>query len=86
MNYQRKIIIALAMLIGLLVTGTIGYLMIERDSGWDPLDAVYMTVITLTTAGHDDLEMSDSARIFTILLLVAGLACLLTVLLLLPHF
>ena len=73
MNNQRKIIIALAMLIGLLVTGTIGYLMLEKDSGWDPLDAVYMTVITLTTAGHDDLEMSDNARIFTILLLLGGI-------------
>ncbi|MXV74975.1 potassium channel protein [Candidatus Poribacteria bacterium] len=73
MNYQRKIIIALAMLIGLLLTGTIGYLMLERDSGWYLLDAVYMTVITLTTAGHDDLEMSDNGRIFTILLLVGGL-------------
>ena len=61
------------MLIGLLVTGTIGYLMLEKDSGWDPLDAVYMTVITLTTAGHDDLEMSDNARIFTILLLLGGI-------------
>ena len=73
MNNQRKIIIALAMLIGLLVTGTIGYLMLEKDSGWDPLDAIYMTVITLTTAGHDDLEMSDNARIFTILLLLGGI-------------
>ncbi|MYB93926.1 potassium channel protein [Candidatus Poribacteria bacterium] len=71
MNYQRKIIIALVMLAGLLVTGTIGYLMLE--SGWDPLDAVYMTVITLTTAGHDDLEMSDRGRIFTILLLLGGI-------------
>lgn len=59
------------MLAGLLVTGTIGYLMLE--SGWDPLDAVYMTVITLTTAGHDDLEMSDRGRIFTILLLLGGI-------------
>ena len=73
MNYQRKIIIALAMLVSLLVTGTIGYLMLERDSGWDPLDAIYMTVITLTTAGHDDLEMSDKGRIFTILLLLGGI-------------
>ena len=61
------------MLIGLLATGTVGYLMLEKDSGWDPLDAVYMTVITLTTAGHDDLEMSDNGRIFTILLLVSGI-------------
>ena len=61
------------MLLGLLVTGTVGYLMLERDSGWAPLDAIYMTVITLTTAGHDDLEMSDNGRIFTILLLVGGI-------------
>ena len=32
-----------------------------------------MTVITLTTAGHDDLEMSDKGRIFTILLLLGGI-------------
>ena len=76
MNYQRKIIIALVMLVGLLVTGTVGYLVIERDNpihGWQLLDAIYMTVITLTTAGHEDLEMSDSGRIFTILLLIGGI-------------
>ena len=75
MNYQRKIVIALAMLVGLLVTGTVGYLVLERDNpihGWQLLDAIYMTVITLTTAGHEDLEMSDSGRIFTILLLIGG--------------
>ena len=76
MNYQRKIIIALVMLIGLLVMGTIGYFVLERDNPqgeWRLLDAIYMTVITLTTAGHDDLEMSDSARIFTIFLLIGGI-------------
>ena len=57
----------------LLATGTVGYLVLEKDSGWDPLDAVYMTVITLTTAGHEDLGMSDNGRIFTILLLVGGI-------------
>lgn len=61
------------MLMGLLVTGTAGYLMLERDGGWHLLDAIYMTVITLTTAGHDDLEMSDNGRIFTILLLIGGI-------------
>ncbi len=64
------------MLFGLLVTGTVGYLVLEKDNpqhGWQLLDAVYMTVITLTTAGHDDLEMSDSGRIFTILLLAVGI-------------
>ena len=76
MNYQRKIIIAFAMIVGLLLTGTIGYLALERDNpqrGWHLLDAIYMTVITLTTAGHEDLEMSDSGRVFTILLLIGGI-------------
>ena len=64
------------MLIGLLVIGTIGYFVLERDNpqgGWHLLDAIYMTVITLTTAGHEDLEMSDSGRVFTILLLIGGI-------------
>ena len=49
MDYQRKIIIALGMLVSLLVTGTIGYLVLERDNPereWHFLDAIYMTVIT----------------------------------------
>ena len=64
------------MLFGLLVIGTVGYMVLEKDNpqhGWQLLDAIYMTVITLTTAGHDDLEMSDSGRIFTILLLIVGI-------------
>ena len=76
MNYQRKILFALVMLFGLLVIGTVGYMVLEKDNpqhGWQLLDAIYMTVITLTTAGHDDLEMSDSGRIFTILLLIVGI-------------
>lgn len=63
------------MLVGLLLTGTLGYLVIERDNPqhrWQLLDAIYMTVITLTTAGHEDLEMSDNGRVFTILLLIGG--------------
>ncbi|MCY4553290.1 MAG: potassium channel protein [Candidatus Poribacteria bacterium] len=76
MNYQRKILFALVMLFGLLVIGTVGYMVLEKDNpqhGWQLLDAIYMTVITLTTAGHDDLEMSDNGRIFTILLLIVGI-------------
>ncbi len=75
MNYQRKIVIALGMLVSLLVTGTIGYLMLEKDNperGWNLLDAIYMTVITLTTVGYQDMGMSDNGRIFTLILLIGG--------------
>lgn len=76
MNYQRKILIAFTLLMGLLVTGTVGYLLLERDNPegeWQLLDAVYMTVITLTTVGYGNMGMSDAGRVFTLFLLTGGI-------------
>ena len=59
----------------LLVTGTVGYLFLERDNPegeWQLLDAVYMTVITLTTVGYGNMGMSDAGRVFTLFLLIGG--------------
>lgn len=75
MNYQRKILIALLLLVILLVTGSIGYLITEKNNPggkWELLDAIYMTVITLTTVGYSNMGMSDAGRIFTLLLLIGG--------------
>ena len=75
MNYQRQVLIALILLVGLLLTGTIGYLIIEKENPaekWNLLDAIYMTVITLTTVGYENLSMSDTGRIFTLFLLIGG--------------
>lgn len=75
MNYQRQITIALAMLVSLLVLGTVGYLLLEQDNPqgkWTLLDAIYMTVITLTTVGYGNMDMSDDGRIFTLFLLIGG--------------
>ena len=72
MNYQRKIFIALTLLVSLIVTGTIGYLILEKDNQWRLLDAIYMTVITLTTVGYSNMGMSDAGRIFTMFLLIGG--------------
>ena len=75
MNYQRKILIAPILLMSLLVTGTVGYLFLERDNPegeWQLLDAVYMTVITLTTVGYGNMGMSDAGRVFTLFLLIGG--------------
>ncbi|MDO8617153.1 MAG: NAD-binding protein [Dehalococcoidia bacterium] len=52
------------------MVGTAGYLIIE---GWGFLDAVYMTVIVLTTIGLREVRpLDDSGRIFTIVLAIAG--------------
>ena len=71
MNYQSQTIIAFLLLLGLIVIGTIGYLLIQPD--WKLLDAIWMTFITVTTLGYDDLEMSDAARIFTLFLIIGGI-------------
>jgi len=73
--YQGKIIIAFTLLIAILTTGTIGYLLLEQNNPvkeWKLLDAVYMTVITLTTVGYGNMGMSDAGRIFTLFLLLGG--------------
>lgn len=52
--------------------GTIGYMILE---GWRFTDALYMTVITLSTVGFSEVSpLSPEGRFFTTLLIVAGVA------------
>jgi voltage-gated potassium channel len=56
--------------IALFAVGVIGYMIIE---GWALLDAIFMTVITLGTVGYGEVHpLSDAGRVFTTLLIVAG--------------
>ena len=48
---------AVALLVSVIVGGTIGYMLIE---GWNAWDAFYMTVITVTTVGYK--EVHDLSR------------------------
>jgi voltage-gated potassium channel len=69
---RRRITRVLAALAGALVTGTAGYMLIEH---WRPLDALYMTVITLSTVGFTEVHpMSDAGHFFTIGLIAAGVS------------
>lgn len=76
MDYKNNIIIVSILIIILLTIGTIGYMMIEQDNPegkWEILDAIYMTVITLTTVGYSDMGMSSHGRVFTLFLIIGGL-------------
>lgn len=61
-------------LVFITVAGTAGYMVLE---GWSFLDALYMTIIVLTTIGFAEVrELDDSGRIFTIVLAISGVGAI----------
>ncbi len=63
---------------GLVAAGTLGFVLIE---GWEPLDALFMTVMTITTVGFGEPHpLDDNGKIFTILLMLAGIGFVLYIL------
>lgn len=54
-----------------LVSGTVFYSSVE---GWGVLDALYFSVVTLTTIGYGDLAVTtDAAKVFTIVYSLVGI-------------
>jgi len=69
--FLPRLLWILAFLLVLVTVGTVGYMLIE---GWPPGDALYMTVITLTAVGYQEVHpLGAAGRDFTMLLLVAGI-------------
>jgi len=65
-----RIAIAVAGITILTVLGTVGYMVVERMSF---IDALYMTIITISTVGYGEVKpLDESGRIFTILLIILG--------------
>lgn len=72
--YLRRIIGATLGVLSLLGVGITGYMVIE---GYGFVDALYMTVITLSTVGFGEVtELSEVGRLFTVLLILVGVGLL----------
>ena len=67
----RKVLYILAVALTAFVIGTLGFVVIED---WPFFDALYMTIITLTTIGFGEVHaLSYEGKIFTIFLIFMGL-------------
>ena len=67
---RSKILVALTLMVVVLVFGVIGYKMLS-DFTW--IEAIYMTIITVTTVGFSEVRPLDAnAKIFTVFLIVTS--------------
>jgi hypothetical protein len=70
----RRIESALLALGVITVVGVLGYMVFE---GWSFTDALYMTVITLTTVGYREVRTLDTTgQLWTMVLLITGVGTL----------
>ena len=66
----REFLAFLSVPLLLMAIGTAGYMRIEH---WRPLESLYMTVITITTVGFNEVHpLSGAGRVFTIALVLVG--------------
>jgi voltage-gated potassium channel len=74
MTSERRLSVALAAIVGVMAAGTVGY----RLLGLSWLDASYQTVMTVTTVGFRELgTFGAEEKVFTILLMLGGIAVVL---------
>jgi voltage-gated potassium channel len=72
MDYRSHVKIAILCLFSVVAISVIGYMIIENMSF---VDALYMAVITLTTVGFREVkELSEAGKIFTIIVIILGVA------------
>lgn len=70
-TFRRRLFGVLAYTLALTAVGTLGFVQL---SGWSFSDAVYMTIITLSAVGYEEVRpLSDTGRAFTAFLLAGGI-------------
>ncbi|WP_055448219.1 potassium channel family protein [Lacinutrix mariniflava] len=68
--FETKIYLAITLLVFVLLIGVLGFKLI---SGYSWVDAIYMTVITITTVGFGEVQpLDDSSKIFTVFLILSS--------------
>ncbi|HPF35293.1 MAG TPA: potassium channel protein [Candidatus Krumholzibacteria bacterium] len=70
-NRYGHVVTGSLLLLATIVLGSVGFMLIER---FTPLEALYMTMITISTVGFGEVHsLSPMGRVFVIVLIVVGL-------------
>ncbi len=73
----RRLKYPILLAIGVIVVGTVGYYLLWLSEGGTWLDALYMTFITITTVGYNEIHpLRGVGRIFTVFIAITGIASL----------
>lgn len=68
MKVRQPLYIWAGIIIAILAIGTLGFMVIEK---WSFIDALYMTIITITTVGYQEIRpLSDAGKIFNIFFII----------------
>lgn len=74
---RARLILPLSVVLAVVAGGTLGYFWLWRGIGGTWLDALFMTVTTITTVGYGEVKPLDSAgRIFTMCIAIVGVGSL----------
>ena len=66
----RRVLTLIILATATIILGVVGYMCLEK---WSFLDALYMTVITLTTVGFSEIHpLSPQGKVFTVFLITSG--------------
>jgi len=72
MSLRQRLFLIGLIFVSIMTAGTLGYSVIE---GWSLGDALYMSVITVTTVGFSEVRpLSGAGRAFTVCLILLGVA------------
>jgi voltage-gated potassium channel len=70
----QQLKVAVLLLVVVIIFGMVGYMVIE---GWNIFDAIYMTIISITTTGYKEVHpLSEAGKIFTLFVIIFGVVAI----------
>jgi voltage-gated potassium channel len=76
-SLRIRLLLPLALVVAVVVVGTVGYFLLWRELDGTWMDALFMTVTTITTIGYGEVKpLGTAGRVFTMILAIAGIGSL----------